>query len=130
VGCRGENKAVQDISPQRHKENHKVVEVRLEMRLTQEQTSSILAVVKQYAGENAVVYLFGSRLNEHARGGDVDLLIEAEEPISLLDRARIKMTLEKDLCLPVDIVAKSRCDKGTPFQTIARSHAVRLGVAH
>ena len=101
-----------------------------EMRLTQEHTSSILAVVKQYAGENAAVYLFGSRLNEHARGGDVDLLIETENPISLLDRARIKMMLENDLCLPVDIVTTFRGNKETPFQMIVRSHAVRLGMAH
>jgi len=106
------------------------VEVLFEMRLTPEQTSSILAVVKRYAGEHAAVYLFGSRLDDRVRGGDVDLLIEAEEPVSLLNRARIKMTLEKDLTLPVDVVAVSRRNKDTPFQSIARSHAVRLGVAH
>jgi len=100
------------------------------MRLTPEQISSILTVVHQWSTGNAVVSLFGSRLNDHAKGGDVDLLIEAEEAISLLDRARIKMTLEKVLCLPVDIVSKTHSDQGTPFQRIAQASAIRLELSH
>jgi len=60
----------------------------------------------------------------------VDLLIETPKPLALLDQAHIKMRLEADLCLPVDIVAKVRSDKGTPFQRIAQAQAVRLDGAH
>ena len=101
-----------------------------EMRLTPEQISSILTVVRQWSSENAVVYLFGSRLNDHAKGGDIDLLIEDDAPIPLLNRARIKMTLEKLLCLPVDVVSKGRTVQGSPFQRIARASAVRLELTH
>jgi len=96
------------------------------MRLTREQTLSILEIITRLTGEDATVSLFGSRLNDQARGGDVDLLIETENPLTLLDRARIKMHLEKRLGLPVDIITQSQNDTPTPFQRIAKSQAIRL----
>jgi len=96
------------------------------MRLTREQILSILEIITRLTGEDATVSLFGSRLNNLVRGGDVDLLIETESPLTLLDRARIKMHLEKRLGLPVDIITQSRNDTPTPFQRIAKSQAVRL----
>jgi len=96
------------------------------MRLTRDQTLSILGIITRLTGENVTVSLFGSRLNDQARGGDVDLLIETESPLALLDRARIKMHLEKRLGLPVDIIARSQNDTPTPFQRIAKLQAIRL----
>ncbi len=51
------------------------------MRLTQEQRLVIREKVEQVAGEHVSVLLFGSRLNDHAKGGDVDLLVEFTEPV-------------------------------------------------
>jgi len=96
------------------------------MRLTREQTLSILETVSRLAGKNAKVFLFGSRLNDQARGGDVDLLIEMDHPLTLIERARIKMHLEQKLSLPVDIIAQNRSDAPTPFYRIAQSQAILL----
>jgi len=96
------------------------------MRLTREQILSTLEITAWLAGECATVALFGSRLNGQARGGDVDLLIETDSPLTLLDRACIKMHVEKRLGLPVDIIALSRNSIPTPFQRIAQSEAVYL----
>jgi len=51
------------------------------MRLTPQQVSSIRTAVRQLAGEHARVRLFGSRLDDNARGGDVDLLVELPDPV-------------------------------------------------
>jgi len=96
------------------------------MRLTHEQTLSILEIITRYAEDNAEVYLFGSRVNDQARGGDVDLLIETSHSLTLLDKARLKLHLEKTLGLPVDIITQNRNAMPTPFQTIAKSQAIRL----
>jgi len=96
------------------------------MRLSPEQTRSILTTVSRWAGKSATVFLFGSRLDDKARGGDVDLFIETDDPLTLIERARIKLHLEKGLGLPVDIVSQCRNDKPTPFQQIARAHALPL----
>jgi uncharacterized protein len=59
------------------------------MRLTSDQVLTILGTASRLLGEAAVVYLFGSRLDDRARGGDVDLLIETPQGLTLLERARL-----------------------------------------
>lgn len=96
------------------------------MRLTQEQIQKIVQTVSRLTGSGAEVFLFGSRLDDCARGGDIDLLVETDTPLTLIGRARIKLALESDLGLPVDIIAQTRNAVSTPFQTIARARAIRL----
>lgn len=98
------------------------------MRLTKQQTNIITQTISRLIGTGAAVYLFGSRLNNQARGGDIDLFIETDAPLSLLHRAQIKMELESQLGLPVDIISKSRDAVPTPFQTIAKSRSIQLEV--
>lgn len=96
------------------------------MRLSPEAIETIRATVARLAGPDAGVALFGSRLDDDARGGDVDLLIETDDGLGLLDRARIKLALEEDLGLPVDIVAIARQRNLTPFERLVRKKARRL----
>jgi len=51
------------------------------MRLTTEQADTIRRVTREEAGDSIVIRLFGSRLDNNARGGDIDLLLEAPGPI-------------------------------------------------
>ena len=95
------------------------------MRLTQQQIDTIKATVQQTLGEGAVVSVFGSRLDDQRRGGDVDLLIEAEQEPGLLQRARIKNQLESMLQLPVDIVAAS-FTRPSAFARMAKAQALSL----
>lgn len=96
------------------------------MRLTKQQTETIVQTVARLAGMGAAVYLFGSRLNDQTKGGDIDLFIESDTQLSLIDRAHIKMELESQLGLPVDIVSKSRNAVATPFRVIAQSQSIQL----
>ncbi len=96
------------------------------MRLTQEQVQLISQTVTRWAGEKTSVYLFGSRIDDEAKGGDVDIFIEADSRLSLIQRAQIKMELESRLGLPVDVVSQVRDAAPTPFQAIARSSSIRL----
>lgn len=70
--------------------------------------------------------IFGSRLKDEARGGDVDILVESDQQLGRIEQAKIKMELEQRLGLPVDLLIRSRKTKPTPFQLIARAYAVRL----
>lgn len=99
------------------------------MRLTREQILAIHEVVARHAGGNARIYLFGSKLDDRRKGGDVDLLVELEKPLSLIDRAKIIMELEPLLMAPVDLISYvSESGQITPFQQIARSSAVPLEI--
>ena len=52
------------------------------MRLTDHQAQSIRQLALQVAGSHARVRLFGSRLDDSARGGDLDLMLELPEPVA------------------------------------------------
>lgn len=50
------------------------------MRLTDDQTRIIRELARKVAGDRSSVRVFGSRLNDAAQGGDIDLLLELDEP--------------------------------------------------
>ena len=52
------------------------------MRLTDHQAKAITQLAQEIAGEQAQVRVFGSRLDDDARGGDLDLMLELSEPVA------------------------------------------------
>ncbi|WP_045219887.1 nucleotidyltransferase domain-containing protein [Desulfonatronum thioautotrophicum] len=97
------------------------------MRLNKEQVQIITQVVTRAAGQDARVFLFGSRLDDAARGGDVDLLVETDEKIPRLVHARMKMELEELLGLPVDVLVHARNMEASPFVELARLKGRPIG---
>lgn len=51
------------------------------MRLTDSQTKIIRQLAYQVAGSQSRVRVFGSRLDDAAHGGDIDLMLELPEPV-------------------------------------------------
>jgi len=49
------------------------------MRLTPPQITAIKELAQECFGEGTAVYLFGSRVDDHRRGGDIDLCVETYE---------------------------------------------------
>lgn len=97
------------------------------MRLSAHEINAILATTADIAGPEASVWLFGSRLDDAARGGDVDLLVEAPDELPPLARARLKLLLEARLGLPVDLLARRRGAPLRSFEAVAKAQARRLG---
>ncbi len=98
------------------------------MRLIPEQVQTVLQTISEHAGRSASACLFGSRLDDQARGGDVDLFVETASPLTLLERARLRLDLENRLGLPVDLLVHRRGTPISPFQQIARSRSMPLRV--
>ena len=102
----------------------------LVMRLSSEQIESITAAAAEVFGGDAVVWLFGSRVDDARRGGDVDLYVETG-PLSALEQLRLKdrlwMKLQRILGeRRIDIVVHAQ---GTPLRPIhqqARTTGIRL----
>jgi predicted nucleotidyltransferase len=60
------------------------------MRLTDQQRAIIRATVVETFGSGADVWLFGSRVDDSKRGGDIDLLIETDQvDVDAIARAEI-----------------------------------------
>lgn len=51
------------------------------MRLTTHQIEFIRQLVTEISGSNAQVRVFGSRLDDSAKGGDLDLFLELSESV-------------------------------------------------
>lgn len=51
------------------------------MRLNVHQIQEILHIAHQVAGNQTRVRVFGSRLDDTAHGGDIDLMLESPEPV-------------------------------------------------
>jgi predicted nucleotidyltransferase len=51
------------------------------MRLTNAERAAICETVRSVAGPTTRVRLFGSRTDDLARGGDIDLLVEVDHPV-------------------------------------------------
>ena len=52
------------------------------MRLTHRQRSTIKSLANHYFGLDSIVYLFGSRIDDKQKGGDIDLLIETQQNLA------------------------------------------------
>jgi predicted nucleotidyltransferase len=94
------------------------------MRLSSYQSQMICTQIHQYFGESAAIWLFGSRIDDHKKGGDVDLYVEAP-PHRLLDEIRCKIKLEENLDMPVDLIVREQADSSL-IGSIAKSQGHRL----
>ena len=66
------------------------------MRLQSKDIQTIIQIAKDIYGESVKVYLFGSRVDDAKRGGDIDLLIRtSEEKKGVLARIRMLSRLKQ-----------------------------------
>lgn len=99
------------------------------MRLTPEQIHAIRLGVAQLAGQDARVWLFGSRVHDHERGGDVDLLLELDVPVSEPAQLAARLSAHVSRAMhgrKVDVVVKAPNLMHLPIHSIALQEGVRL----
>ena len=99
------------------------------MRLTSEQIAAIRKGVTQLAGDAARVWLFGSRVHDEARGGDVDLLVELDEAVA--EPAQLSARLASQVSRAmygrrVDVLIKAPNLKVLSIHSIALAEGIRL----
>lgn len=69
------------------------------MRLAHSDRKLITETVRNMLGPDTVVRLFGSRLDDARRGGDIDLLVEVPQPLHqrVMTACRLAARLERAL---------------------------------
>jgi len=99
------------------------------MRLTSEQVTSIRRATNELASDAASVWLFGSRVRDQARGGDVDLLLvfdqAVEQPAQLSARLAAKISRAM-YGRKVDVVIKAPNLLHLPIHSVALAEGIRL----
>lgn len=99
------------------------------MRLTTTQIELIRSTALQLLGDRARVTLFGSRVDDSKKGGDVDLLVETPDPIDepALISARIASRVSRAMYgRKVDVVLKAPNLLAQPIHEIAAKTGVLL----
>ena len=101
------------------------------MRLSDQQRAIILTTVAETFGDGARVWLFGSRVDDAKRGGDIDLLVETDQTdadtlarseISFLSRVQMRLGEQK-----IDVLLDYPSRKTrAPIFSIARQTGVLL----
>ena len=94
------------------------------MRLTPAQIDTIKSTAQAVLGEGVQVTLFGSRVHDEQKGGDVDLYVEATQ-IDMMQKIRCKVSLQDQLDMPVDLIVKPFGDC-SPIALIAKQEGIRL----
>ena len=77
------------------------------MRLTNHAKTVIHNTAIEVFGTNISVSLFGSRIDDSARGGDIDLLIQSEELIADCHRKTLQLVAKLQIRLgdqPIDVL--------------------------
>lgn len=95
------------------------------MRLSAEQADTIPQAVRAHLGADLRLWLFGSRVDDRRRGGDIDLLVDADHPIDPMAALQCRAALADALDLRVDR-AVSQPGREQPIHRIARATGVRL----
>ena len=99
------------------------------MRLTPEAIAIIVETVKTRLGDEAQVRLFGSRLDDGATGGDIDLHVSVSKPLTdwVWESAQLAAKLERLLDgRKVDIRLIDACQEALPIDRIAMQEGVLL----
>lgn len=99
------------------------------MRLTQAQQQAIKSASIAIFGDGVAVIVFGSRVDDDARGGDVDVMIKAPGPVAdpALKTARLAAQLSRLMDgRKVDVLLQSEGLARLPIHTVAERTGVPL----
>ena len=99
------------------------------MRLTSVDVSAIKQAVGEVLGDEAEVRLFGSRVDDSAKGGDIDLLVTVDHVVEnpALAMVRVEGRIIRQLGeRKVDIVLKAPNLATSPIHQVAQEKGVLL----
>lgn len=99
------------------------------MRLTSAQVAAIREGAAQLTGDAARVWLFGSRVRDDSRGGDVDLLLELDEAVAEPAQLAARLAARVSRAMygrKVDLLIKAPNLLLLPIHSIALAEGIRL----
>ena len=97
------------------------------MRLSPIEIDTIKSETVQQFGADARVFLFGSRLDDSQRGGDIDLLVDLPQPQANKVRAALRMNARLQMQLGIQKIDILLLDPQTAQLSIHHA-ALRTGI--
>ncbi len=99
------------------------------MRLSERDVQVIKEAVSRWFGPNSRVYLFGSRVDDQRRGGDIDLYVTTNLSAEDANRAKIQAITDIQLALgdqKIDMVVSPFVRDGDLLEREIQREAVPL----
>ena len=97
------------------------------MRLTDFEKNTIRETASNIFGPSAKVFLFGSRVDDFNKGGDIDLFIDSTQKISLYEKiafiSKLKLKLGDQ---KIDVIVNSPVKKDRKIVRIARETGIEI----
>jgi predicted nucleotidyltransferase len=99
------------------------------VRLSSKEVDAIVVGVNKIFGDAAQVWLFGSRVDDNKRGGDIDLYVECnlQQGLALAKIKLLSHLAETFDEQKIDILVQSTQRPQHPLGTIAKAQGLRLG---
>jgi len=95
------------------------------MRLTAFEVNAIKQSAQEIFGSTVEVFLFGSRVDDAKKGGDIDLYIKAQAGNDLAHKIKFLVSLEQKIGeQKIDVILAA--DKNRPIEQQATSTGVLL----
>lgn len=97
------------------------------MRLKQDTKQKIVNYAKKYFGDDIKLYLFGSRVYDNKKGGDIDLFLETEQNIDISLKVSFLKNIYKNVTQrKVDLLIKSPLNQNRPIFETAKNEGILL----
>ncbi len=97
------------------------------MRISDFEKQQFVQIGHQYFGSTADIYLFGSRVDDNKKGGDIDLYIESTMPVDMESKLKFLMEIERKVTTrKVDVVIKSPQSKDREIFATAKKTGLLL----
>lgn len=97
------------------------------MRLSEEMQESLVEYAKKYFGSNSKLYLFGSRVDDSKKGGDIDLLVETPQPLEPEQEISFLRAIYKNITpRKIDLLVKTPYRQDKPIFHTAIEEGIRL----
>lgn len=93
------------------------------MRLSEREKEALREVFKDFEGE---IYIFGSRLDDTKKGGDIDILLKPTKTLSFEDIIRFQAKYFSIMDSDIDIVVY---DENNPFVKDIVRYAERVDLS-
>ena len=99
------------------------------MRLTGRQREEILRTVAEVFGDDATVTLFGSRVDDMDRGGDIDLMITTDTDAATARRRKVRFLVRLKQRIGdrrIDVVLRTPDSREREIHRVASSEGVPI----
>lgn len=97
-------------------------------RLEVEQIKALVTATHECFGETSRIWLFGSRVDDTKRGGDIDLYIETDMKSGTINaKLNMRSLIWKAFGdQKIDILVRSRHEELSPFHKMAKETGIEL----